>query len=73
MKGVTPIWETLYVYIYIYTYIYTDNIMNYMLGQRSKKYGYGNSKSYVTITFGKTLAIIHPICSVPRSIEVQSD
>lgn len=47
--------------------------MNYMLGQRSKKYGYGNSKSYVTITFGKTLAIIHPICSVPRSIEVQSD
>lgn len=37
-------------------------------GQRSTKYGHGNRKSDVTTTFGKTLAIVYAVCSVPRSI-----
>lgn len=42
-------------------------------GQRSTKYGHGYRKSNATAAFGETLATVYSVCSVPRSIQVQSD
>lgn len=61
------------MYIWILPCSVSDLFHFNFIGQRSTKYGHGYRKSNATAAFGETLATIHTVCSVPRSIQVQSD